>query len=83
VDHQGGKLSEEPSIREVVDHVLSQYKNSTPMGQAVASSTIRVSDDPEAHTELLRHLLAMSEATEAVLQMLAMEIDDLKSSGSN
>jgi hypothetical protein len=68
----------EQTIREIVANVLSQSHNETPMGQAIASSTVRMTDDLSAHTEVLRHLLAMGEAMEAIVQILAMEIDDLK-----
>ena len=71
----------EPTLREVVDNVLSQAHAETPMGQAIASSSVRVADDVEAHSELLRHLLAMGEAMEAIVRILTMELDELKGAG--
>lgn len=68
----------EPTLREVVDNILNQAHADTPMGQAIASSSVRVTDDVDAHTELLRHLLSMGEAMEAIVRLLAMELDELR-----
>ncbi|HVB05504.1 MAG TPA: hypothetical protein VNF07_04555 [Acidimicrobiales bacterium] len=68
----------ELTIRQAVDSVLAQAHADTPMGQAIASSQVRVTDDIDGHTEILRHLLSMGEATEALLRILALELDDLK-----